>query len=207
MAANKRCLTPPVHCAGVFSLIAPFKASSTTTYTVYAVETFRELRSDKVDIFTRYYQRVGLTTNDYTLDDGLNASIVTLRAGDGSLIEVPDTYIASYPGDSGVEHVRIVMVADLGLIPTYMDVEYVTSDIKDVLRKNIGVIGEVTMGQAPVLTQLTYQQHIASERQRKANVTAYESKDQTIARQIVEIENLRKKNEQLEQLVLQNQKP
>lgn len=205
MAANKRCLTPPVHCAGVFSLIAPFKASGTTTYTVDAIETFRELKADRVDIFARYYQRMGLSTNEYTIDDALNASIVTLRAGDGSLIEVPDTYIASYPGDSGVEHVRIVMVADLGLIPTYMDVEYLTSDIKDVLRKNIGVIGEVTMAQAPVTTQLTYQQHISSERQRKANVTAYESKDQVIARQQAEIDNLRKKNEQLEQLVLESQ--
>lgn len=205
MAANKRCLTPPVHCAGIFSLIAPFRVSTTTTYTVDAVETFRELKADKVDIFARYYQRVGLTTNDYTTDDGLNASIVTLRAGDGSLIEVPDTYIASYPGDSGVEHQRLVMVADLGLVPTYMDVEYLTTDIKDVLRKNIGVLSEVTMAIAPVTTQLTYQQHIASERQRKANVTAYESKDQIIARQATEIENLRKINEQLEQLVIEYQ--
>lgn len=205
MAANKRCLTPPVHCAGIFSLIAPFRVSITTTYTVDAVETFRELKADKVDIFARYYQRVGLTTNDYTTDDGLNASIVTLRAGDGSLIEVPDTYIASYPGDSGVEHQRLVMVADLGLVPTYMDVEYLTTDIKDVLRKNIGVLSEVTMAIAPVTTQLTYQQHIASERQRKANVTAYESKDQIIARQATEIENLRKINEQLEQLVIEYQ--
>lgn len=205
MAATKRCLTPPPHCAGVFSLIAPFVASSTTTYTVEAIESFRELKADKVDIFARYYQPKGLTTNDYTTDDALRACIITLRAGDGSLIEVPDTYIASYPGDSGVEHRRLIVVADLGLVPTYMDVSYVTSDVKDVLTKNLGVLSEVFLSEAPVTTQLTYSQHIASERQRKNNVTAYESKDQIIARQLVEIENLRRVNAQLEALVISNQ--
>lgn len=207
MTATKRCLTPPVHCAGIFSLISPFIANSTTTYTVAAVETFYELKNDKIDIFSRYYQKYNLTTNDYQVDDGLNASIVTLRAGDGSVIEVPDTYIASYPGDSGVTHNRIVVVADLGLIPDYMDVNYITSDIKDVLSKNIGVIGEVTLAIAPVTTLLTYSQHISSERQRKANVTSYESKDQIIARLTAEVEGLRKQNEQLEELVLASQQP
>ena len=205
MAQTKRALTPPVHCAGIFSLIAPFSAGTSTVYTVDAVETFRELKADRVDIYVRYYQPKGLSTNEYTADEKLNASIVTLRAGDGTLIEVPDTYIASYPGDSGVEHKHLVMIADLGLIPDYMDVNYLITDVKDVLAKNIGVVSDVYMGVAPVNTKLTYQQHIQSERTRKGNVVLYQSKDEKIAELSAQVEALRKRNEQLEQMVISNQ--
>lgn len=202
MAQTKRALTPPVHCAGVFSLITPFVANLNTVYTVDAVETFRELKADRVDIYVRYYQPKGLTVNDYTVDEKLNASIVTLRAGDGSLIEVPDTYIASYPGDSGAEHQHLVIIADLGLIPAYMDVNYLTSEVKDVLTKNVGVLSDVYLAVAPVNTQLTYSQHIDSERRRRGNVSAYMSKDEQIAMLTSQVESLRKQCDQLEQLVI-----
>lgn len=205
MAQTKRPLTPPVHCAGIFSLIAPFTVSLTTVYTVDAVETFRELKADRVDIYVRYYQPRGLTINDYTIDDKLNASIVTLRAGDGSLIEVPDTYIASYPGDSGADHKHLVLIADLGLIPDYMDVNYITGDVKDVLTQNLGVVSDVYMAVAPVNTKLTYSQHIQSERQRRGNVSVHVSKDEQIANLLAQVEALRKRNDQLEQLVINAQ--
>lgn len=205
MAQTKRALTPPAHCAGIFSLIPPFSAGLNTVYTVDAIETFRELKADRVDVYVRYYQPKGLSTNDFTTDEKLNASIITLRAGDGSLIEVPDTYIASYPGDSGADHKHLVLIADLGLIPDYMEVNYITSDVKDVLAKNLGVIGDVYMAVAPVNTKLTYQQHIQSERARKGNVVLHVSKDEQIASLSAQVEALRKRNEQLEQIVISNQ--
>lgn len=205
MAQTKRALTPPAHCAGIFSLIPPFSAGLNTVYTVDAIETFRELKADRVDVYVRYYQPKGLSTNDFTTDEKLNASIITLRAGDGSLIEVPDTYIASYPGDSGADHKHLVLIADLGLIPDYMEVNYITTDVKDVLAKNLGVIGDVYMAVAPVNTKLTYQQHIQSERARKGNVVLHVSKDEQIASLSAQVEALRKRNEQLEQIVISNQ--
>lgn len=205
MAQTKRALTPPAHCAGIFSLIPPFSAGLNTVYTVDAIETFRELKADRVDVYVRYYQPKGLSTNDFTTDEKLNASIITLRAGDGSLIEVPDTYIASYPGDSGADHKHLVLIADLGLIPDYMEVNYITTDVKDVLAKNLGVISDVYMAVAPVNTKLTYQQHIQSERARKGNVVLHVSKDEQIASLSAQVEALRKRNEQLEQIVISNQ--
>lgn len=205
MAQNKRPLTPPTHCAGIFSLIPPFSAGLSTVYRVDAIETFRELKADRVDIFVRYYQPKGLTVNDFTTDEKLNASIVTLRAGDGSLIEVPDTYIASYPGDSGAEHKHLVLIADMGLVPDYMDVNYITGDVKDVLTQNLGVVSDVYLAIAPVNTQLTYQQHIQNERQRRGNVSVHVSKDEQIASLLAQVEALRKRNDQLEQLVIANQ--
>lgn len=198
---QKKTMTPPLRCSGIFTLIAPFVGSTTIVYTVDAIESLRELKKDGVDLYTRYYQPKGLATTDYTTDAGLDASIVTLRAGDGSVIEVPDTYIASYPGDSGVSHTRHIIVADLGLIPDYLPVEYITSDVKDVLTKNLGVISDVFMAEAPVTTLLTYDQHVNNERQRRANVVIYESKDEQIARLTGEVDALRKQNEQLEQLL------
>ena len=201
MSQNKKCMTPPMLCSGIFTLIAPFSISTSIVYSVDAIESLRELKKDGIDVYTRYYQPHGLATTDYTTDVNLNASIVTLRAGDGSLIEVPDTYISSYPGASGISHTRYIVTADLGLVPDYLDIAYITSDIKDVLTKNLGIVGDVFLSEGPVTTQLTYEQHIANERQRRANVVIYESKDEQIARLTAEVDAIRKQNEQLEQIL------
>lgn len=195
-------LTPRVHTAGVYVLKPPFSASIDVVYTADAVVTFRELKKDGVDIFTEYYQKHKLTTADMAADDEVNASIVTLRAGDGTLIEVPDTYINSYPGDSGMAHTRQVLICDLGLIPETMNVDYIRDDVADILRNTIGVVSDVTLAIAPVRTDLTYSQYIESERRRLANVSTYESKDELITKLRAAVADLTDRNAQLEQIVI-----
>lgn len=203
MTRQKRTLTPPPRCSGIFSLIPPFEPPTSVVFTVDAIESFRELKADGIDVYKRYYQKHGLAQTDYTEDDKLGACIITLRAGDGTLIEVPDTYIASYPGDSGIDHKRMVLVCDLGLIPDYLNIDFVSADVADVVKKSTGVVSKVDIAIAPVRTQLTYEQHIASERQRKQNIAMYESKDEQLAKALTENTYLRKQVEELEKIIIQ----
>lgn len=195
-------MTPRQHTAGIFVLKPPFDASVNVVYTVEAVESLSELKSDRVDIFTRYYQPKKLTTADCSADESANASIVTLRAGDGSVIEVPDTYILAYPGDAGISHTRRVLICDLGMVPDSMAVDFLIPDVSDVVRKSLGVISEVQLAVAPTRTELTYQQYIDSEKKRRANVATYESKDELIARLTASNNELKDRVSMLEELII-----
>lgn len=195
-------MTPRQHTSGVFVLKPPFVASVSVVYTVEAIESIRELKMDRIDIFARYYQPKGLTTADYSADEAVNANIITLRAGDGSSIEVPDTYINSYPGDAGMLHTRQVLICDLGMIPDYLDIGFVANDVSDVIKKSVGVVSDVKFATAPVRTELTYDQYIDAEKKRRANVSMYDSKDEQIAKLTASNAALTDQVASLEQIII-----
>jgi len=133
-------LTPPINAEGLFKVNAPFVIPENVIFHVDAVRTFPDIvRKDRIDPFATYYAPVGLTDSVYAEDATAGASIVTLKSKDGQILDIPNTYIQSYPGANGVAYVRNVLILDLALVPDYVDVSVVKDDVSDVVRRLVGV--------------------------------------------------------------------
>lgn len=160
--------TPPLRTSGRFTVLSPFTLTADMTYTCDAVFTFKDLAVKGIDIFTAYYEPIGLTLSDFTRDKKAGAAIVTLVAADSKVEFVPDTYIGSYPGLSTIKYSHNVAVVELGLLPDTVDIKTVGDSVAALIRQRTGA--EVTMKLSTVDYdgEVTSEMHTSMDTARKA---------------------------------------
>ena len=190
-------LSPPINTIGEFTCYAPFELVPGVTYRCSAVRTFAELEKRGTNVYTTFYQPKNIDTETYQIDSNLKASIVTLTSGAGEEIYVPDTYIQSYPGDSGVIYSNKVIVVKLGMMPDTVDTTYLVEAITDAVRRYVGVESIPEVATIPVIDAMTNAKHVQLEATRRSAIVNYVGYEEQITKLTNTNESLLEQNEKL----------
>lgn len=163
-------LTPPINCEGSFVCLSPFELPQGVIYRLDAIRTFPELERNNKPVYSTYYAPHNITQADYKADAALNASILVFKANDGEVRYVPNTYLSSYPGLTGLKYNRNVLVIDLALLPDYVDVEAFTGDFSNFVQSKLGIKPVPYISTMRYEGQVNNDQHIEMESKRKKNI-------------------------------------
>ena len=159
----KRLMTPPINAKGKFTLYEPFVLNLSMVYQCSAIRSFKELSDKGVDIFTAFYEPVGLPITSYEEDLKLKSSIITLTDTNGAHIYIPDIYIESYPGSASVTYERKLLLIELGLVPSNVDVSFLITELTSLVASNIGVTATPEVATIEVDGTITAAQHSTME--------------------------------------------
>ena len=103
----------------------------------------REMVSNGLDPLNTIYTPAGIES-EYEKDYTDNVYIIGLKKVGGiDVIYVPEKCILAMPETDGVYYVEKLLVFNLGLVPVDLDLENLTSDVKDTIENNIGLDVEV----------------------------------------------------------------
>lgn len=117
---------------------------SKVLYTLLSIESFSSLLSKGVDIYNDYYVKVGLDETQYQADLAAGASILTIDSPVADTVKLPNSVLTEYPIGNTVDYSRVVVSAELGLLPDSLDLEFVTQEVKAQVEAIAG-IEDVTM--------------------------------------------------------------
>jgi septum formation topological specificity factor MinE len=163
-------LSPTPNREGIYVAKAPFVIDETTIFKCEAIRTFPELIRRGVDVFTEYYQPVGLAKEIYIEDANAGAAIIILKSIDGQILSVPNTYLDKIPGQTGLSYQRNVITCDLAAVPDYVNVAQIEQDIGDLISRYIGVKADIVTVSLQYNGEFTDEQHIQMENLRKLNI-------------------------------------
>lgn len=163
--------TPTLHAAGLYQLRLPWTIPANVVYECIAVRSFRDYVQKGEDVYTTYYQPMGLTLAQYEADRALGANLVTLASASNPTIYVPDTYIEAYPFLGDIKYSHVVLSVSLGVVPDKMDLTFVRSQVAAVVSDTIGVVPTVNVNVAPSTGLITQAQHQILETARNAAIT------------------------------------
>jgi len=163
-------LTPALGAKGLFSLRLPFVATATVVYRVGAEQTFEDMIKRGLDPQKVVYDPVGLSSVDYANDQAAGAAIITLLSDTELPKYVPDTYIDSYPNMGVIPHSRVVMAADLGMLPDTYDLTRAQQAFAKAISDDIGVAPNIVLCVAPVSDAITQEQYVQNLNARNAAI-------------------------------------
>lgn len=184
-------LIPPIEAKGRFSVKLPFQVNESTIYRCTAIRRFSDIENQGVRIYETYYAPFDLTEADVSRDRAAGAYIVTLEADSSAPLYVPTTYISGYPDGAYRNYQRVVISAELGPMPDYIDLTFMESALKTLVSETIGVEPRVALGIAPMTTQVTPEDH---ELREVARVNAIANRTTDYAKLLAE----RQKTQRLE---------
>lgn len=164
-------MIPPLGTRGRYSLRAPWTTEPNTLYTCAAIRSFTDLETLGVNILESYYVPMGLEASDVQRDRRDAVAIITLISETTAPIYVPSSYIESYPDLSHRNYHHMVVSASLGPLPDYLDLTFVKGQIASAISETIGVEPEVHLGVAPMIGEVTPEQHEILENAREAAIT------------------------------------
>lgn len=164
--------TPPINATGKYVLRQPFFADPLKNYRCEAIRGFNEIEITGGRVYEEYYRPMGLPDKEYRGDAASDINIVTLfEQGTDKTIEVPSSYIISYPNMGGVPYVRGLVVIDLGPIAD----DYVADMIvNEVTMRATNMLGAPTKGYlvtAPIEHPINKDEARALENGRKNSIT------------------------------------
>lgn len=180
-------VTPPINTEGIYVIKQPFELPLNTVYRCEAIRTFPELERRKIDVFESYYEANGLSTEIYEEDSLIDAAIVVLKSVDGELRYVPNTYIESYPGMTGIKYARNVVMADVGLIPSTIDLNLLKASIESVIVQHVGADSIMVVDTMAYSGQITHEDHVRLETARKLKVVEHVPLDIQLAEKDAEL--------------------
>lgn len=134
-------MTPPLAARGIYQLRQPWEVPASKVYTCQAIRSFQDIYEMGEDVYRRYYEPYGLSRGDFNDDEQVNAAIVTLISDDFDIVYVPDTYIASYPDMGVVNYQRVILSVDFGILPDFLNLDYI--------RQEMGTVGSKILGKEP----------------------------------------------------------
>lgn len=173
-------VTPPVNTTGEFSCLTPYELIPGMVYKCHAIRTISELLTHGIDVYAEFYKPKNVEYAKYQDDHNKRASIVTLLSADNKYVFVPNTYIKSYPGMSGIPYSRKVVFIELGLVPDSIDLDYIIPVLTDAVTKAVGVKVEPKLGIVPYTGAVTHEQHIQLERTRRVNIQQHKTAEEEL---------------------------
>lgn len=160
-------LTPPINTEGVFTCYPPFELDTNLVFRLEAIRTFPELERRNFKVFEEFYAPRGLDVKIWEEDALVGASILTLKAVDGTVVFVPNTYLESYPGMAGLKYAHNVIVIDVGLVPATIDVKRIAADLEDLSKTGLGVEAKARVDTITYDGNIDHQKHVQMETARR----------------------------------------
>lgn len=199
-------LTPALGAKGLFSLRLPFVATATVVYRVGAEQTFEDMIKRGLDPQKVVYDPVGLSSVDYANDQAVGAAIITLLSDTELPKYVPDTYIDSYPNMGVIPHSRVVMAADLGMLPDTYDLTRAQQAYAKAISDDIGVAPTIVLCVAPVADAITQEQYVQNLNARNAAIKNRTTDYALLLQARDQIAALTQSNEQLIEIIEEQQR-
>lgn len=184
-------ITPVYRSVGRYTVRSPFTVLNTVDYTCVAISTFQDLYDKGIDPYTTIYVPVGLSTG-VTLSDGtlfdfdkealLGINIISLADPSGKIIHIPDNYISSVPTTTGIAQERVILSADLGLLPVNTDITTAIKAVSDTVNSYFGITTvQVKANRVASTRSLTYEEALRLKQTRDNAVNLQTTKDAQIA--------------------------
>lgn len=176
---------------GLYELNAPWSADAGVLYTCVALRAFVDLENRGQDVFSVYYEAVGLTQSEYTQDRQNGELIVTLISDETAPIYVPTSYIASLPDLSHYNYSHVILSASLGPLPDTLDLTFARNEVSQTLSDVIGVAPTVELAKAPmsgVITPSDHQTQTAARNAAKTNSTTERAKRLAAEEQVTRLQ-------------------
>lgn len=131
--------TPAINSYGVYSAILPYVIASDVRYRCTGLNLISALLADNTDVYALYYENLGIDIETYEDDKKNDVAIVTLSSSDGPEINIPSSFIEELPTLVTIPYSRIIISADMGLLPDTLNMGQLVTDIKDMIDGRIGV--------------------------------------------------------------------
>lgn len=159
--------TPPLYTTGQWKVDAPFAVVAEGVYTCKAIRSFDEIKAGGVDPFKTYYEPLGITKADYDKDVVNQANIVTLMSDAHPLVNVPDTYILSYPDLTVVPYRHMVLSLSLGAVPDTLVLDHTLTKLEEMVSSTLGINATAQLHQVGYIDKgFSYEQHTVLEANR-----------------------------------------
>lgn len=184
-------LVPPIGAKGRFTAATPFEVNQGVIYQCTALRRFSDIEKQQLRVYETFYAPFGLPQDAVSRDRSNGVYIVTLESETHAPLYIPTSYITSYPDGAYRNYQRIVISAELGPLPDYMDLTFLQASMKALVSDTTGVEPYVALAIAPMTTQVTPGDH---EQREIARVNAIKRRDTDYARFLAE----RQKNQRLE---------
>lgn len=138
-------LIPSIGAKGTYSLRSPYDVLiKDSTYTCVAIRRLSNFVGTAKDPKRLYYDPY--QPDDVAWEQDSNdpeVCIVSLRSDSGHVLEIPSTFILSYPNLNGVPYTVKVLAINLGAIPDSLDLSNLYTEIKNLVRDTVGIESEV----------------------------------------------------------------
>lgn len=192
---------PPLHAKGPWTAKTPYVIPGNVSYTCSDTASFRDLESRNIDVKQKFYLDKGLTEEEYNLDSLNAAAIVKITADNYPTLEIPSTYITSFPTSADAGYARLIIGLDVGIFPTHFDLDYLMLDLKEAVKVNTGLDAEPSLNYAGYSGVVTAAQAAAFENNRKAAIAQRTTYFSRLKQQEQEIERLKTIIEKYENLL------
>lgn len=182
---------PPLYAKGPWTAKTPYVIPSNVTYQCDDIAAFRKLESDGVNILQKFYLDKGLTQDEYNKDSMAAAAVIRLVADNYPTLEIPSTYITSFPTATDSGYARLIIGLDVGIFPTHFDLDYLMLDLQQAVKDNTGLDSTPSLNYASYTGVITADQAQAFENNRKAAIAQRTTYFTRLKQQEQEIERLK----------------
>lgn len=170
-------VVPFVGLSGKFTTKAPFTLAiqPNVEYTVVTVSNLSGLIASGIDPWTDIYEPQGGTRLIYEEDLAHNRCVISLQAGVGNVLVVPNSALAIKPIDDGVRYLSMLMTASLSALPEDTDLTELKNDVADLIFQRLGVRSTIYPQVVGNAVLVSHENHAAIEAARQANITYFGS--------------------------------
>jgi len=166
-------ILPSIGAKGAWNLKAPYNSLliADLEYECKAIRKLSELLTTGVDVFTLYYDNVGV--NKTVFDDHVknDYSIISMVSTSGKWLFIPSPFINGWPDSNVVPYVVMGLLANLGPIPNTLNPTFLIDKVKNVIQANIGLTPTVQFITLSEPKNKSWLDHDSLETLRLSNIT------------------------------------
>ncbi len=197
--------TPNIYATGKWVVSTPFNIGANDVYVCNAIRSFTELRSSGIDPYEQYYKPLGISPEDFAIDERKFANIITLSSNSNPTAYIPDTYIVSYPDATSIPYKHVVMSISLGAVADTLVLTDIKQKVAAVVESDLGITGIVKEHHSGTVTEyLTLSQHKTVEANRLTALINNKSLYTQLSDQDAIIADLLERNQLLEEVITAN---
>jgi hypothetical protein len=165
-------VVPFIGTTGLFLLRDPYNQliDNNIEYTVISVVSLSGSVSLGKSPKDEVYLFNGDTEENYNTDLSVNNYLLTIQAGNGDLIEIPNSSLISQPIANGIKYYSGVLCTTLSILPEHVSLDSIMSEITDVVYKHLGVASESTLSLVGGSILISQEKHDLIETTRLANI-------------------------------------
>ena len=166
-------IIPEVGAKGVYSFKAPFDTlpNKQTEYECMSVRKITDALAAGENVFARYYEPYELDRAAYEADIASGVILIGLQSALGQTLDIPNSYLTSYPDASGVRYRVMALAVDLGAIADTMNLEVIISELKELIGARIGITPEIATVATSQPALISYEDHERLEAARQSKIT------------------------------------
>lgn len=158
---------PPIGTSGFYNLNTPYDAavSPGERYTLKSIRRISDYIANNEDVKTEVYVANGIESA-YAADSQNDVEILNIQSERGHWLQVPVTYVKSYPNFNGIPYRALQIVIPMNPIPVDTDLSGLISQLADVVKDSQGftVVPKVVEASRVILIDSTVHQNKQTDR-------------------------------------------